>query len=52
MAHHEPSNGKIVILHQRLKPFAPILAKPTFEWLKGFGDVAIVIIDESVWLLV
>ena len=48
MAHHEPSNGKIVILHQCFKSFAPILAKPTFERLKSFGDVAIMIIDESI----
>ena len=47
MAHHESSNGEDVILHQCLKALAPILAKPFFEWLKGFSDVAIMIIDES-----
>ena len=48
MAHHETSNGEIVILHQCLKTLAPILAKPTFERLKSFRDVAIMVIDESV----
>ena len=39
MRHHVTAYGEVIILHQSVEAFCPILSQPIFERLEGLGHI-------------